>query len=200
MGRSKTQVSKTELQDAINKVESEQTFDKIGDLFKAIAETDWAKNLEPRPLTNQVAYLRFKDYGLECKTKKARRSGNERKVEQEEKVVSDESTLRNHKLAEALGSPKTVTRIPSGECPVKLRGTDQVSVWEWIEKIQDHYHELDTFIAPEGLAYFVNYNFHSSWDGDDRRTNKYNEVCSHIKDWVDEMTQDSITEEDLASF
>jgi hypothetical protein len=190
-GRQKLVIDKEKLQSVINELESKQSFTKIGDLFKAVANTDWAKNLSPRPLTDQVARLRFKEFDLECKTKKARKGKGVVSSAKEKEVEVDESVKENSKLAAVVGA-RRVTRIPSGECPVKLKSTDKEAVFEWIEKVQEHY-APDKVISPEGLAYFVNYNFYSSTD------NGYEEVCKHIREWTNE-TLGALSAEDSESF
>lgn len=74
------------------------------------------------------------------------------KVEPAQEVL-DAPALR---FKDILGYPKHITTIiPSGECPTKLRFTDEKSVIEWIDAVQKHYINKGEVLAPEGFVYFA---------------------------------------------
>jgi hypothetical protein len=75
MGRIKLVIDKVELVRVISELENAHTYPNMGELLKAIEDTPWAKGLQPRPLTAQVAYLRIKELGIVCKTPKGKRGG-----------------------------------------------------------------------------------------------------------------------------
>jgi hypothetical protein len=61
-------INAKEFQNVVNELESKNTFKNIGELWKAIEETSWAKSLKPRPLTFSVAMIRAKELGITTKT------------------------------------------------------------------------------------------------------------------------------------
>ena len=44
---------------------------------------------------------------------------------------------------------------PAGPCPAKLTGTDEKSVREWVERIQDHGRQNQRFYTNEALRYYL---------------------------------------------
>lgn len=60
--------TKEELQHAIDEVEANGPLKNRASLWIAVCNTEWSRNLKPRRLTTQVAYLRFKELGATCKT------------------------------------------------------------------------------------------------------------------------------------
>jgi len=72
MARTKVQIDKTKLSNAISEVEKKTTFTSRTELFKAVAETTFAKGHTP-PLTSSVIALRFAEYNLTCTTPKGTR-------------------------------------------------------------------------------------------------------------------------------
>lgn len=75
MARQKLNINKDTLQRIVNQLEATQTFQNPSYLWKAIESTEWAKNLDPRPLTANVAYLRAKELGIIFNTKAGKRGG-----------------------------------------------------------------------------------------------------------------------------
>jgi hypothetical protein len=67
MARVKLEISKKDLQAAIDKLEATQTFATLSDLWLAVENTEWAKNLQPRPLKAPVVLQRVRE--LKCTTK-----------------------------------------------------------------------------------------------------------------------------------
>lgn len=67
-GRKKLSLTREVLQVVVDELEAKQSFSSLAMLWKAVAETEWAKSLEPRPLTAQVAMLRAKELGVVVKT------------------------------------------------------------------------------------------------------------------------------------
>lgn len=72
-GRPPLILDKREFQEVINKIESENVFPTRAALWEAVAKTEWAVNLQPRPLTAQVAMIRADELGLNIKTVKGQR-------------------------------------------------------------------------------------------------------------------------------
>jgi len=88
--KTKTPVNKKELQNIINKLESEQTFINRNELFQAVADTDWAKG-HSRPLTKSVVYLRVKEFGIQLKTPKGKKGNpNLNNTNREPKVLDSD--------------------------------------------------------------------------------------------------------------
>lgn len=144
MPRQKLEVNEKELQDAINLVESEQEFEGITDLFKAVAKTDWAKNHKPKPISHSVAYSRYKEFDLDSKTKPARVHTSKEEVKQEESVGT------------AVVDRDRFTRVPSGDCPVPFSLFDEGKVNKWIEDLQHQWKQDNgDMLSAEGVAYFV---------------------------------------------
>jgi len=76
MARQAIQIDKIELEKVINSLEESRVFSNRGELWKAIEETDFAKNCQPRPLTFQVAMLLCQKYNIEPKTPKGKKGRN----------------------------------------------------------------------------------------------------------------------------
>jgi len=68
MGRTKLVLDKAELQRVVSELENTQQFTTQGELWKALEQSEWARNQKPRPLTAQVAYARARELGIVCKT------------------------------------------------------------------------------------------------------------------------------------
>jgi len=73
MARTKLVVHKMDLKQQIDLAECHQTFDTRQALAEAIADTDWAKNYQPKPITASVVLLRIAEFGIEPKTPKGKR-------------------------------------------------------------------------------------------------------------------------------
>jgi len=69
MARTKAEVNAAEFQKVVNDLESTQQFPNLSALWKAVADTDWAKSLKPKPLTASVAYLRAREFKTVHQTK-----------------------------------------------------------------------------------------------------------------------------------
>ena len=67
MARTKLEISKDDFQKVVNDLESKQVFENPSLLWKAVEASDWAKALQPRPLTAAVAYARAKELGVTYK-------------------------------------------------------------------------------------------------------------------------------------
>lgn len=73
MARTKLEINKGEFQKVVTDLETKQTFENPSALWKAVEASDWAKALQPRPLTAAVAYVRAKELGLVVKTPAGKR-------------------------------------------------------------------------------------------------------------------------------
>jgi hypothetical protein len=73
MARTKLEINKSEFQKVVTDLETAQTFANPSVLWKAVEDSDWAKNLKPRPLTAAVAYVRAKELGIVYKTQPGKR-------------------------------------------------------------------------------------------------------------------------------
>jgi hypothetical protein len=128
-GRKKLSLTREELQSVVNELEEKQTFASLAMLWKAVGDTEWAKTLEPRALTPQVAMLRAKELGVTTKTQAGRigagrvapASGERRKVSLPvlvEQVATRETPEKYHDLlrrAQA-GSRKAALKLKCLEC------------------------------------------------------------------------------------
>lgn len=74
-GRIKLEVNKAEFQKVVTDLEAKQVFANPSHLWKAVEETDWAKNQTPRPLTAAVVYARAKELGIVSKTPPGKKGG-----------------------------------------------------------------------------------------------------------------------------
>lgn len=181
-GRQKLEINKDEFQQVVNDLEDNQTFDKLGDLWKAVEETDWAKGLEPRPLTAQVAYQRANELGIVTQTKsKRKRKTAEEKSEEATTVVESKY---HHVPEENLGVPNPrgmmFVTTPAGECPHRLLSSDESTVVEWAKKVVETGIERDVVYAPTSLAYFSRYFF-------DVLSDDFADVKQHIVDNKEEI-------------
>ncbi len=95
MARTKLEISRTDFINEIKKLEEKETFLNVQNLALAIAETEWAKDFKPKPITSPIATLRIKEWQLiergEIKTSKGRRgrqSGIKLSDEQKSAMVS----------------------------------------------------------------------------------------------------------------
>ncbi len=98
MARPKVEVDKRELQKVINELESKQEFANPSFLWKAVEETEWAKEMKPHALKASTVYLRVKEYGIVYKTKpgKRGRSGGIRVPGQEIKRVPRKEKMKKY--------------------------------------------------------------------------------------------------------
>lgn len=73
MARQKLEINKAAFQQVVTQLEAEKEFGNPSELWAAVESTEWAKNLQPRPLTRQVAYIRAKELGIIYKTQPGKR-------------------------------------------------------------------------------------------------------------------------------
>ncbi len=73
MARTKLEINKGEFQKVVTDLEAAQTFENPSALWKAVEQSDWGKNMQPRPLTAAVAYQRAKELGIVYKTQPGKR-------------------------------------------------------------------------------------------------------------------------------
>lgn len=97
-GRKPIEISKEDLQAAVDLVEGTQEFSSQQKLWAAVAETEWARGLQPRPLTAQTAYLRAKTLGITTKTGKAVVGVVQRAKGSTRRRVSDEDVAALRKV------------------------------------------------------------------------------------------------------
>ena len=62
---------------------------------------------------------------------------------------------------------------PAGECPVKLKGTDEATVDKWMDDLMDAGHEKNDHYLPHALKYFASHFY-------GRGTEDFVAVCSRI--------------------
>ncbi len=72
-GRTKLVIDGRDLQAVVDELESKNTFSTRAELWAAIEASEWAKSLEPRPLTAQVAMMRAKELNVTIKTAKGKK-------------------------------------------------------------------------------------------------------------------------------
>lgn len=75
MAKTKLEINKNELQKLVTELEAKQVFANPSHLWKAVEASDWAKGLQPRPLTASVAYARAKELGIIFKTIPGKKGG-----------------------------------------------------------------------------------------------------------------------------
>lgn len=73
MAKQKLELNKKKFQAIVDELETAQTFTNPSALWTAVEGTEWAKNLQPRPLTAAVAYMRAKEMGIVIKTLSGKR-------------------------------------------------------------------------------------------------------------------------------
>lgn len=75
MGRTKIEIDREVLLHKIHGIESVNKFTTRQQLAEAVANTDWARNYNPKPITASVVLLRIKDFKLDdyIKTPKGKR-------------------------------------------------------------------------------------------------------------------------------
>jgi hypothetical protein len=70
---------------------------------------------------------------------------------------------------------------PSGECPVKLTGTDAETVIAWAKKVIDAGQKEELFYSPAALRHFARY-FYDVFSGE------YAIFCDNLDSWVSEIS------------
>ena len=73
MAKVKLEINKVDFQKIVDDLESKQSFESPSLLWKAVEDTDWAKVMQPRPLTAAIAYTRAKELGITYKTQPGKR-------------------------------------------------------------------------------------------------------------------------------
>ena len=136
-------------------------------MWEAVAKTDWAMDMEPRPLSAAVIYQRVQEYGIETKTKPARGRKRTNTLELTNDIegvetkpapvaisfVNDRMNKFNAGIPLRPGCSMIV--VPAGACPHKLSGTDENSVTDWGKKIVKTFFTQRQQLAPSALAYFA---------------------------------------------
>lgn len=133
-GRKPIVIDQREMQAVVSKCESESSFKNRTELWNAIAATEWARTMQPRPLTAQVAMIKADELGIEIKTPKGLRGrakgsapintgGRKKKVfsaEQRDALISGIPLDQREKLI------KTIDRACNGsmKAAVKLKCLD----------------------------------------------------------------------------
>ena len=85
-------------------------------------------------------------------------------VEEDEPDTEETSSKPSQSnFGRARGAYRETISTPSGDCPVKLTGTDEASVKKWAEAVRSHYAVKSQFVTVEGLRYFARnyYNINS---------------------------------------
>lgn len=134
-GRPPLVLDKNEFQSVINKLELETTFPTRTALWEAVAKSEWAVNLKPRPLTAQVAMLRAEELGLIIKTEKGQRGRTKGekpvsagKGRKKRRMSVDESKILRHSFPkdERESLEKTFQRAENGSlmAMIKLKCLD----------------------------------------------------------------------------
>lgn len=168
--REKLEVNKDEFQQIVDDLESKQTFEKLSDLWQAVAETDWAKKMQPRPLSAQVAYQRAGEFGIVCKTQPKRKPKGSTvadpveegedilgEVVQSVRMAPDRTDLLNAGVFRHRNLRQV--SVPAGTCPIPLKGTDDVTVATWARGVVQHFIKEGAQMLPTALIYFVRHSY-----------------------------------------
>lgn len=103
MARIKVEISKSELETVIQDLETNNgAYKNRSALHEAVANTSWARNFEPKPITPAVVGLRIAEFGIEPLTPKGR-VGMPPGV----KRIHDPEKRKNKKKA-LFANPKTI--------------------------------------------------------------------------------------------
>lgn len=70
MAKLPIQIDKVELETCIQQLETTNAYTSRGQLWEAVALTEWAKTRVPRPLSAQVAMIKAKEFGIPIKTQR----------------------------------------------------------------------------------------------------------------------------------
>lgn len=103
MGRVKLEVAKEKLISVITEIEANGSFINRSALADAIANTEWAKNYNPRPITTSVILSRIDEYNIELKTpkgKRGRQSGVSLTDDQKKKMMEGRNQKNKMSLNE----------------------------------------------------------------------------------------------------
>lgn len=79
---------------------------------------------------------------------------------------------------------KKITRVPSGECPIKFKHFWDIGclppapiICAWFWEVRDYGLRRGEFFTAEAIAYWAQYEFNSD-------TDEYNEIVSIIKEYA----------------
>lgn len=104
MARVKVEISKGELEEVIQTLETKNgPYKNRSALHDAVAETDWAKSYDPKPITASVVGLRIAEFGIEPLTpkgKKGRPAGFNPQVNQAKRRQKKKAILSNPRVDE----------------------------------------------------------------------------------------------------
>lgn len=105
MARIKVEISKSELEAIIHDLETNNgAYKNRSALHEAVANTDWAKNFQPKPITPSVVALRIEEFGIEPLTPKGKRGRSEGfvapKYDGEKRRQNKEAILSNPRAIE----------------------------------------------------------------------------------------------------
>lgn len=94
MPRPSVQINKSDLENVIQKLESEQTFSNLSSLCQKVCDTDWAKSLKNSAgnsvtLQPQTVYNRIQEFKIPVITKPGRRGGGLAGVKRDRKPRSE---------------------------------------------------------------------------------------------------------------
>lgn len=138
-GRKAIQFNVQEFQDTILCLEQEEggAFANRSQLWAAVAATEWASTLSPRPMTSQVAMLKAETFDLKVNTpkgKKGRVAGSAGKVSDDGTAVLpvrrsrtiDEASITVLRGVTATVNQKAVDRVSKGslKAAIKLKCID----------------------------------------------------------------------------
>lgn len=131
-GRKAIEIDRVAFQDTVKVLELENggSFNNRSELWAAVANSEWAKNLKPRPLTPQVAMLKADALNISVNTPKAKRgrqagqlvpTGGKRK---QRKV--DENAIAELRKETGVVNLKVVDRVAKGslKAAIKLKCID----------------------------------------------------------------------------
>jgi hypothetical protein len=102
MARVKVEITKGELEEVIQTLEAENgPYKNRSALHDAVAETDWAKYQDPKPITAAVVGLRIAEFGIEPLTpkgKKGRPAGFNPQINQAKRRQTKKAILSNPRV------------------------------------------------------------------------------------------------------
>lgn len=109
-GKKPIQVDKVELSQLLNDLEIKNVYKNRSELWKAVEDSDFAKQCVPRPLTAQVAMMLANKFGIEPRTPKGKKGrspgegmppgtvpGNQKKELSEEVLKALQDIIPNEK-------------------------------------------------------------------------------------------------------
>jgi len=161
-------IDKAEFQRVVDSVEAEQEFDSLDDLWDAVSDTEWAEDMNPRPLTKFKAKAEAERLGIVTKTgdtKPADYTPPEPEPEPEPEPVKAAASPKRPKLEPppepprekiSLGRGILAISTPAGKCPVKLEADcDESDVISWGLSVREHGDVHGRFFLASALKYWV---------------------------------------------